>query len=156
MYGGPLLKESRAREKAMTKRDVEEFTAIPEAAPIHRRGQPFGNYDFSKPSRLVIAYGGHGDGIIMWAVGGHFAVFYDMNGGSLEVSEYGLDYTVDAGIYVWEGHILDTSTDSPINGRDYDCELQGELREPTEAEWDAIKAGNPPWDDQDYKLATPG
>lgn len=130
----------------------KEFTiVVPEAAPIHRRGLPYGGYDFGKPSRLVIAYQGNGAGLILWGVGGHFAVMYDMLGGTLDVAEYGLDYTVDTGVYIWEGHIVDTSTDG-INGKDYDCELDGALRDPTADEWKLIMTGKAPWNDEEYKL----
>ncbi len=112
------------------------------------RGQPYGNYDFSKKSLAVLAIGPGGDGTMLWQVGGHLAANYESTQ-SCVLSENGLDgYSDCAGVYIWEG-VLRSYRD---RDGDYDTELEGTLREPTAGEWRAIKKGRCPWNDQDFKL----
>ena len=52
----------------------------------------------------------------------------------------------DNGIQVWEGRIVYTTTPSTPNGpAEFDVDYDGDWREPTEAEWTAIRNGRDPW-----------
>lgn len=111
--------------------------------------EPFGGYDFAKKSLAVLALGPHGTGCIMWQVGGHLAVNYEETQ-SCELGDNGLDgWTDSRGIFVWEGVYRSYG---PTADGEYDAELDGDIREPSSAEWEAIRAGRCPWNDDDWKL----
>jgi len=122
------------------------------ADPKPSRRETFGGYDFSKPSRIVLALNSLSQGVVMWAVGGHWAVMYETTQ-STTAEENGLDFLVDAGIWIWEGVLTGGQRQDGPDGYDYaDLELEGSLREPTAEEWQAIQAGRCPWNDEDWKL----
>jgi hypothetical protein len=111
-------------------------------------GEPWGNYDFDKPSLVVVASNDE-TGAVLWGVGGHIRV---------EMEEAGLTHLDDlgihppsAGVWIWEG-IYVWSPGSWESPQDGSSEPVGKWRKPTEAEWIAIQEGKCPWDDNDWKL----
>lgn len=129
------------------------FKDAPDLIPATPKGQPWGNYDFAKDSLGVLALDGTGAGSIIWCVGGHLGVAIEEIGGDL--SDLGLDYTHEAGIWIWEGRYYTWESHSVDCGTDYDSELRGDFRRPTADEWLAIQKGECPWNDDDWKLPTP-
>ena len=101
--------------------------------------------DWSKPSRAVVASDGKGNGCVMHYVGAHLDQWRSDVGDSLK--DLGLD-EAPAGISIWEGKV---HTTRGYDG-DYDAELVGEFRAPTEEEWDFINHDDCPWDSEDYFL----
>lgn len=108
----------------------------------------WGHYNFAKSSLAVVALGDHGPGIVLHTVGGHLR---------MEMSEGGLDNTEDLGIHleepgiwVWEGKGVwyPGSYEYPNDGS---MELVGSYRPPTDGEWAAIRKGECPWDDAEWK-----
>lgn len=110
----------------------------------------WGNYDFKKNSLAVLAVGPSGDGYVLWSVGGHIGVVVEEEACSRQLSEIGLD-GFKPGIWVWEGRYYAWETNDE-NGHDYDAELRGDIRKPTETELKAILDGECPWNDDDWKL----
>lgn len=104
------------------------------------RPDPWADYDWSKPSRAVIACDSNGNGCILHYVGAHLD--YDINGiGLTELDDLGLDNAPE-GLSVWEGEHHVT--------RDYSGEtdywLKGEFRALTDAEQRAVGKNECPWD----------
>jgi len=110
---------------------------------------PWGGYDFSKNSLAVVAANDKEDGAVVWVVGGHLR---------MEMEEAGLTSLEDlgigppsAGIWIWEGRYVwrRGGWEHPEDG---EMDPVGTHRLPTEEEWAAIKKGECPWDDKDWKL----
>lgn len=114
--------------------------------------QTWGGYDFSKPSRAVIATDGKWHGSLIWAVGGHLRMEMD-ECGNRRLEDLGLDEELEAGIWIWEGKYF-------YDGGTYECSddgamvPEGTFRRPTEAEWEKIQRHECPWNDEDWKLGT--
>lgn len=100
-------------------------------------------YDWSKPSLAVVASDGDGRGCVLWTAGPHVQSFLDEIGRGLD--DIGLDDAPD-GISVWEGKI---KTYHYYEG-DYDADLTGKFREPSDEEWQSIQRGECPWNDEDW------
>lgn len=124
----------------MTEKKLELGDLL-ETAP---KGEPWGGYDFNKPSLAVIADGGtpHRSGCVLWTVGAHVRMEME-EGGLSALDDLGLE-APDVGIWIWEGKY---SWDS-----DGYSEPRGKFRRPTEEEWQAIREGRCPWNDEDWKL----
>ncbi len=110
---------------------------------------PWGGYDFEKPSLAVVTTNDRDEGILLWYVGGHIA---------MEVKEAGLSHLDDlglhppeAGVWIWEGRYIwsSGSYEYPMDGS---SDPVGNWRKPTEEEWQTIKDGDCPWDDEEWKL----
>ena len=112
------------------------------------REPPWGDYDFSKPSLVVVASNGS-EGVVLWGVGGHIR-FEMEEAGFSHIDDLGLK-PPSAGVLVWEGKYV-WSPGSWEYPQDTSSEPEGTWRLPTETEWVAIWAGKCPWDDNDWKL----
>ncbi len=111
--------------------------------------QPWGNYDFSKPSLAVVASDGQGEGAVLWTVGAHLNLEMEEIG-LYRLDELGLD-NAPLGISVWEGKGV-WSRGPWEHPQDGDMELVGEFRDPTKLEWAFIKDNECPWNDEEWKL----
>lgn len=97
---------------------------------------------FEKPSKGVIACTDSGRGVVLWAVGAHLR--YEIEElGFYHLGDLGLD-DAPVGISVWEGKYIwqPGSGEHPQDGEVYPG---GTFRAPTDAEWEAIRAGRCPW-----------
>lgn len=101
-------------------------------------------YDFSKPSRAVIASLDSRE-VVLWYVGGHLAIQID-DEGTLDPFDLGL-YSCPDGISIWEG-----AYDYHPGTRFRVGDPKGSFRAPTAEEWDAIHKAECPWDDNDWLL----
>jgi hypothetical protein len=114
-----------------------------------KSGASWGNYDFDKPSLAVVAMGEIATvGIVLHTVGGH--VKMEMEEGGIYVTEdLGID-PPEPGIWVWEGkgYWSPGNWEHPDEG---EMELRGKFRQPTDEEWAAIRKGECPWNDDDWK-----
>lgn len=106
------------------------------------KAEPFGGYDFSKPSRAVIAAGPL-QSALLWRVGGWLAMEVEAVGENAK--DLGLDDRTVPGIWVWEGKY-------DVLNHQGDTQPEGKWRAPTKVEWMAIKMGQCPWNDEDWKL----
>lgn len=96
-------------------------------------------YDYHRKNKAVIINHG-GDGMIVDFVGGHLS--NEIEASSHFLGDLGLDDAPD-GISIWEGWYW-------YFGDDGDSEARGEFRDPTDEEWEVIKAGGCPWDHGPY------
>jgi hypothetical protein len=107
-------------------------------------------YDWTIPSKAVIACDGTGQGCVLYTVGAHVAMDLREIGRGLD--DIGLD-DAPAGISIWEGK---TTADYYLGLGSYDSEpatqLEGAFRTPTDEEWVAIRAGRCPWDEAAWLL----
>ncbi len=103
--------------------------------------------NWGKASKAVVACTGNGHGAVLWTAGPHVQQMIDDCSAALD--ELGLDDAPE-GISVWEGKL--EGGRSGYYGDDYDCELRGAFRDPTEEEWSAIRRGECPWSDEDWML----
>lgn len=103
-------------------------------------------YNLDKPSRAVVVYG-EGDGAVVWTVGGHVRQEIESVGGRLD--DLGLE-PPGPGVWVWEGkgHWTPGPYECPADG---DYELRGTWRQPTRPEWEALRAGRCPWNDEAWR-----
>ena len=116
--------------------------------------KPWGNYDFSKDSKAVIAFRKdwiftNGTGIVLWAVGGHIRM--EMEEYCVDFGDLGLKNPERDGIWIWKGRSVayPGSYEHPDDGG---IELVGSYYLPTNDEWMAIRRGECPWNDEDWKL----
>ena len=100
------------------------------------------------PSVAVVACDGHGHGCVLYTGGP--AVASELAEVSRELADIGLD-DAPAGISVWFGR-LRAWPGSWEHPNDTDSELVGEFRQPTDAEWCAIRRGESPWDEREWGL----
>ena len=108
---------------------------------------PWGGYDFKKKTLAVVASDEKGCGVVLWSVGPHI---------EMDRSEHGLRYIDDlgldpegVGIWIWEGVQVWTSG-SYEHPEEVDSSLEGTWRRPTDEEWEKIKQGECPWNDDDW------
>jgi hypothetical protein len=106
------------------------------------KAEPYEGYDFSKPSRAVVAAGSL-QSALLWHVGGWLAAEVEAVGEHAE--DLGLDDRNVPGVWVWEGKYAALD-------REGNTQPEGEWRAPTDDEWAAIRAGLCPWNDEDWKL----
>ena len=115
----------------------EVFTAAPAEGMDWRK---------DKPSKIVFVNNGH-TGLALWWVG---------LGAWVQLQECGITNMEDlglgpepAGIEIWEGDLV---ADPPSweSGVSEDCSLVGKFRTPTLEEWEAIGAGQCPWDPAEW------
>jgi hypothetical protein len=113
----------------------------------------WGGYDFSKQSRAVVAARSKDEGIVLWGVGGHINAAMHPAASSLGPTLDALDLTAPGcGIWIWEGKYVWAPENLEHPDSD-DSMPQGEWREPTEEEWQSIRNGVCPWDDEDWLLS---
>lgn len=105
---------------------------------------PDSGYDFSKPSKAVIACDGDGRGIVLWYTGAHLCGEICEHGCGVFLDDLGLDDAPE-GISVWEGIYRGTRHET-TDGVEYDTEVSGSFREPTTEEWADICVNLCPWD----------
>jgi hypothetical protein len=117
----------------------EKIKAESQLKPVHSP-DPWGHYDFSKTSLAVVASDGHGNGCVLHHVGGHIA--FDLCEVGRGLGDIGLDNAPE-GISIWEGK---------HEGSGEDITLEGDFRDPTDAEAAAIAAGECPWDESEWFL----
>lgn len=108
-----------------------------------------GAWDWSKPSRAVVA-NFDGDGLVLWAVGGHINFEIEAAGSRL-LCHLGM-YGAPEGISVWEGVAKSVRTNTP-DCDEWDSWLEGDFREPTEKEWMLIRKNECPWDHSEWRPA---
>lgn len=112
------------------------------------KSQPsWGGYDWSKPSRAVVACDGDFHGCVLFTVGAHVN-FEIKEVGLRGLDEIGLD-DAPPGISIWEG--ITSGGGIAYDGDYLDTYLTGSFRAPTDEEWNAIRAGVCPWDDDQWK-----
>lgn len=114
---------------------------------------PWGNYNFDKPSKAVIAMDDSGNIALLSTVGPHLQMELQESG--LSVNEI-VPEAPNSGIWIWEGTANYYSHYDAYNG-DYDSGaniVTHSWRAPTDGEWAAIKNNECPWDDDDWKLPT--
>lgn len=107
-------------------------------------GPSEGGWDISKPSRLVVSNDAGGNGVVLWGVGevmDHVAAI------SPQLQDLGLD-DAPVGVSVWEGE--SRWFQSGWETVEWDFELKGAFRAPTEEEWGAIRRGACPWDKNEW------
>lgn len=108
----------------------------------------WGNYDFDKDSLAVVVLGEFDKMCVLWTAGPHVR---------MEIEEAGVfaDEVLPApdeeGVWVWEGRGIwyPGSYECPDDGS---IELEGKYRKPTDEEWQAIREGCCPWNDEEWKL----
>ena len=94
-----------------------------------------------EPSRALIA-ASNGDGVILWFDGPDIdSVIRET--GTARLDDVGLDDAPD-GISVWEGRGHAWETHTP-DAHEYDFELLGAFRAPSDDEWAALRKGECPW-----------
>lgn len=105
--------------------------------------------DWKKPSKAVIANGPFGTGCVLWTVGPHVHSIID---------EAGTDdlFNIDLGdaprgISIWEGGIKSVHHNTP-DANEHEWWLEGGFREPTPEEWESIRKGECPWNEDDWKV----
>lgn len=93
-------------------------------------------------SRGVVACDGKGNGCVLWYAGASLANEIE-EGGLVHLGDLGLDDAPN-GISVWEGRYFWTRGpyEYPDDGDSYPS---GKFRDPTEEEWQKIRAGRCPW-----------
>lgn len=101
------------------------------------------DFDWSKPSKGVIANGAHG-GCVLFFAGPHL---YSMvsDAGISDLDLLGLDDAPE-GISIWEGGIKSVHINTP-DCNEHDSWLDGSFRDPTDEEWAAIRRNECPWDE---------
>lgn len=111
-------------------------------------GNPDPDPDWDKDSLAVIASDGDG-GWVMFCVGAHLDTEID-NIGTRDAEELGI-LPPGAGIWIWSGKYVGGGVRS-LEGDYSDPELKGTRRAPTDTEWIAIRAGQCPWDPDEWLL----
>lgn len=92
-------------------------------------------------SCAVVASDGHGHDLVLFALGPAIDWHIEQYGWSCDDLGLGHD---EAGIWVWEGSMGSVRHET-LEGTDYDHEVWGEYRRPTETEWRAIMDNECPW-----------
>lgn len=115
-----------------------------------REPDPVGSPDWEKASLGVIVTNGV-YGCVLFHVGAHLCDMIE--NGSSNLDDLGLD-DAPVGITVWEGKIHGSFHDT-VDGREYESELVGAFRAPTDVEWAAIREGKCPWDENDWLVKAP-
>lgn len=115
--------------------------------PTSIETETWGNYNFEKPSVAIVAAGISNGLVVIATAGPHVR---------MEMEEYGLCANdilpfPEIGIWIWEGIGVWYSGpyEDPTSG---ETRLEGKYREPTLQEWEAIRKGECPWDDEEWKL----
>lgn len=115
---------------------MTEFECLP---GVDLPPEPSWMYD----SLAVVASDEDGVGCVLWTVGRHVASMMEDCGNNLEALNL---HEGPCGISIWEGRIHTTEIHTP-DAHEYDSELRGRYRAPTDAEWQAIREGRCPWDE---------
>lgn len=112
--------------------------------PLEIKSGPEPYWNWNKPSKGVIVIGRCGSTVVLHGAGPVFDEW--ASDVSWSAGDMGLDQYDGEGIYVWEGNLHTSRT---WEG-DYDCELVGDIREPTPEEWEAICRHDCPWSNRDW------
>ena len=100
--------------------------------------------DWSKDSLAVLASDGD-DGWVLFHVGAHLE--QDISDvGSRRLEDLGL--TCPASVWIWKGRMCSSTT----YWGEVETWLEGDTRAPTDEEWAAIRAGDCPWNPDDWLL----
>jgi len=123
-----------------------ELTELGKLAQEHRH--LFEEWDYENDGRIwkscaVIATDGNGNDILLHAYGP--AIDWHIGAYSSDVGELGLDGHTEPGVWVWEG-TMGSVRHETMDGTDWDHEVTGDWRAPTEEEWELIRGGECPWD----------
>lgn len=100
-------------------------------------------YDWKKPSLAIVVSDGHKTAV-PWYVGPHVA--FDLREHGLDFDDLGLD--APPGIHVWEG--VTKGGQRTYEGDYEDTYLDGEFRDLTDDEWQAVREGRCPWNDDEW------
>ena len=93
----------------------------------------------SHKAYAVVACDRNGHGAVLWHLGLTGAI---EEPGLHELGDIGLD-DANQGISIWNGHLVWTcSPSTPNRPEEWDFELEGPYRDPTDEEWEAIRRGN--------------
>lgn len=94
-----------------------------------------------RPSRAVVAQGEDKGVMLWWDGSGVEQLASDV---SPRTEDVGLD-DAPVGISIWEGE-METQRVTIIDSEEYESELRGKFRSPTDEEWTAIREGRSPWE----------
>ena len=98
----------------------------------------------SYPALAVVASDGEGRGAVLWHVGIREIDDY----GYGDLGDLGFD-DAGQGISIFDGHMVWTKSPStPDHPEEDDFELIGEYRDPTDAEWNDLRAGKNPFENR--------
>ena len=92
--------------------------------------------------RAVVANRDDGKGVVLWCAGK--GIEEEVSATSPRLDDLGLDDAPE-GISIWEGCIVTRKCGNPLYGVDYETELVGKFRDPSDAEWAEIHQGRSPW-----------
>jgi hypothetical protein len=120
---------------------------LEDGKPTSKR-ETWGNYNFDKPSKAVIALDSNDVGIVLWTVGGHVALEMTESGLS-SAEELGL-FPPAPGLWVWEGISVwhPGHYECPEDG---EMELTGSFRLLTPEEGEKVLRNECPWNDDEWK-----
>lgn len=104
-------------------------------------------WDYSKDGRTwksaaVVASDGNGNDVLLHAMGP--AIDWHIDQFSTSCDELGLSCP-EPGVWVWVGTMGSVRCET-MDGVDYDHEVTGDWRAPTDEEWEFIKGDECPWD----------
>jgi hypothetical protein len=111
---------------------------------IHQPSFP--KWNWNKSSKAVVAIGKCGTVVILHGAGPVFGEWASEVG--FNTIDMGMDNYDGEGIYIWEGNLFSSRS---WEG-DYDCEIDGEIRDPTDEEWEYIRQHDSPWSHRDWLL----
>ena len=126
----------------MTSQDESPtFITAMEPDPSHEEA-----WDYSKDGRVymscaVIASDGQGHDVLLFALGPAIDWHVEQYGYACDELGLGSD---ESGIWVWEGTMGSVRCET-LDGTDWDFEVSGDLRTPTDEEWKHIRANECPW-----------
>ena len=106
-------------------------------------------WDYSKDGKVwmscaVIATDGDGNDVLLHAFGPAIDWHIDQFGD--DPVDLGLDGYTEPGVWVWVGSMGAVRCYSLDYGEEWDHEVTGDWRAPTEEEWEMIKQDECPWD----------
>jgi hypothetical protein len=117
------------------------------------KGEPWDGYPpgaWKRDSLAVIACNGRGEGCVLFTAGPHVRLELEEHS-MATLSDLGLD-DAPGGISVWVGRYVFFNTSHPLGPDEgYVSEPRGSFRAPTDAEWAAIRKGENPWNDADWR-----
>jgi hypothetical protein len=104
--------------------------------------------DFDRINRAVVLCDGEGNGVVTWYVGGNLEV--EIEGVGRQIADLGLDDAPE-GVSIWEGRwCYQRTPESYVGAEEWDAWPEGSFRDPTDEEWESIRAKECPWDDSMY------
>lgn len=145
----PLYVSSEVLESLREKEMIVGEQATDKGREAASYWQPSSGWDYSKDGRTwkscaVIVSDGKERHILLHAYGP--AVDWHIEQYGTDCEELGLTEAPGPGIWIWEGSMGAVQSFSLDYGEDWDHEVTGDWREPTEEEWELIKGDECPWD----------